>query len=548
MEPMPKPKKPELTINDVPDKYLEVVARELSMSTPWQYDPDEAGYRDPDTGQSSAYPDKDDSATTRSVLQEQCFVKATRNPQVATATKGLVGRLTGFGFETSSEIQQIQDVIEEIELDPRNRLYNYWPKYVGRGKIEGELFLCLTCHTTGFIEVDFIDPSAIESSQEESGIIFHPTKTTTPLIYCIKDDENGVDEQIPSIFIARYPEWLEYAKQSQAYSSTALKNSKSGKKVFKKMGGFNRFIVAWDQGYITRRNIGHIRTVLEWVQYYEDIKKYELDHKKSAGAYVWIVNFTDVKSWIQWLKMSDADRQKTGIAAKKTPGGTMVLGPNMEMKASNPNLPNISDSDSDIMAMVTSGLNEESGVTTGQSTGTFASVKESRGPMSDRTSDEIAYFERFLRYDFWGSIFFLRSQVTAFPEFFNVEEAVAFKPGKSDGESEPIFKKVKKHPEAIIDINFPTSEINDMESRARSLFGVKHSDLSDTAGIPKSELVKKLGYANYPKMRLQYETEKRKYPELPMTVDAESIQESQQAEPARKKVKDDGKGSSKEKR
>lgn len=49
--------------------------------------------------------------------------------------------------------------------------------------------------------------------------------------------------------------------------------------------------------------------------------------------------------------------------------------------------------------------------------------------------------------------------------------------------------------------------------------------------------MRKLGYSNYPRMRLQYETEKRKYPELPMTVDAESIQESQQAEPARDKAK-----------
>jgi len=521
------------------------------MSTPWQYSPDDAGYRDPDTGKIAGSPDKDDSAATRSTLQELCFDKATRNPQVATATKGLVGRLAGFGFEISSEIQQIQDVIEEIELDPRNRLYNYWPKYVGRGKIEGELFLCLTCHDNGFIEVDFIDPSAIESSQEESGIIFHPSKTTTPLIYCIKDDINNIDEQVPSIFLARYPEWIEYAKRNKAFDSAALKNSRSRKTIYRKMGGFYRFIVAWDQGLITRRNIGYIRTVLEWVEYYENIKKYELDHKKSAGAYVWIVNFTDTKSWIQWLKMSDADRQKTGIAAKKTPGGTMVLGPNMEMKASTPQLPNISDSDTDIIAMVTSGLNEPEDVSSGQSKGTFASVKESRGPMSDRTSDEISYFEKFLRYDFWGSIFFLRSQVTDFPEFFSVNEAVAFKPGKSeDSEPEVIFKPVKKCPERLIDINFPTSEINDIEARARAVFGVKHADLSDTAGIPKSELVKKLGYANYPRLRLQYETEKRKYPELPMTVDAESIQESQQAEPARpkgKEVKDDGKGDTKKK-
>jgi len=210
------------------------------------------------------------------------------------------------------------------------------------------------------------------------------------------------------------------------------------------------------------------------------------------------------------------------------------------MKASNPNLPNISDSDTDILQMVTSGLNEPEDVTTGQSKGTFASVKESRGPMSDRISDEIAYFERFLRYDFWANIFFLKSKIAGFPEFFTVKEAIAFKG------SEAVFGNIKKRPEKLIDINFPTSEINDMESRARALFGVKHADLSDTAGLPKSELVKKLGYSNYARLRLQYETEKKKYPDLPITLDAESMQEKSETEPSRKRSvsegKDKGKG------
>ncbi|MBW1999771.1 MAG: hypothetical protein JRJ29_17645 [Deltaproteobacteria bacterium] len=517
----------ELTINDIPDEYLEVIARETSMAVPWQYSPDDNTYRDPDMGD-AAIPStqKDDTSLSREIIQAQCFMKATRNPQVSTAIRGVTGRLTGFSFGCSSEVPEIQTVLEEIELDPRNRLYNYWPKYASRGKIEGELFLCFTCHSDGFIEVDFIDPAAVTSGQVDSGIIFHSRKTNTPLIYCISD-EKGNSEQIPSIFIARYPEWIEDAKNQKGYSASLLKGSRSRKKIFKSMGGFFRFIVAWDQGLVTKRNIGHVRTVLEWVEHWENLKKYELDHKKSAGAYLWVIQFTDVRSWIQWLKMSDADRAKTGIAAKKTPGGTLVLGPNMEMKALNPTLPNISNSDTDIMSMVTSGLNEPKDVTTGEADGTFASVNASRGPMSDRVSDEIAYFERFLKYDFWANIFFLKSKIAGFPKFFKSKEAVGFKNG------EVIFKTVNRKPEELLDISFPTSEINDMESRARALFGVKHADLSDTAGLPKSELVKKLGYGNYARLRLKYETEKQKYPTLPITLDAESLQESQQTERAR---------------
>lgn len=518
-----------MTLDDIPEEFLEVMARELQFSAPWQYDPDQGTYRDPDDYPIAASPEKDDPSRTRDVLQELCFQKATRNPQVATAIRGLVGRLAGFGFSTTSEVKEIQDVIEEVELDPRNRLYNFWPKYVARSAIEGELFLCLTCHKDGFIEVDFVDPAAIQG-EDDYGILFHPAKTVTPLVYNVRyTDDNGlyIDEQIPSIFIARYPEWLRIASKMKGFSEDKLKSSRSPNAKFKPLGGFYRFIVSWDKSMITKRNIGHVRTVLQWIEHYELLKKYEIDWKKSVGSYVWAVQFSDVKSWIQWLKMSDADRRKTGIAAKKTPGGTMVLGPNMDLKVLNPNLPNISESDTDILHMVTSGLNEPEDVATGQSKGTFASVKESRGPMSDRISDEVSYFERFMRYDFWGSVFFLKSKISGFPESFKMEAAIAFK------DNEPVFKTVDRKPQDLIDINFPTSEINDLEARARALLGVKHAALSDTMGVPMSEIARKMGFGNYASLRLKYEAEKKKYPELPLMLDAESIQEQEQAEPAR---------------
>jgi len=521
----------DLTLSDIPDEYLEVMARELQFSVPWQYDADTGSYVDPDTKTGVSGANKDDHQLTRAVLQEQCFDKATRNPQVATAVRDLVGRLAGYGFGCSSEIPEIQAAIEETELDDRNRLWNYYPKYAGRALIEGELFLCLAVHPDGFVEVDFIDPAVIDGSQNDAGIIFHPTKTAMPLVYHLKtqniNDNSYVEEQIPSIYLARHPEWIRVAQAQNGYSKELIKGSQSPKSVYKPLGGFYRFVISWDRGLITKRNIGHIRTVLKWVEYYENLKQYEIDWKKSVGAYVWAVQFTDAKSWIQWMKLSDADRRKTAVAAKKTPGSTMVLGPNMELKVVNPNLPHISESDTDILHMVTSGLNEPEDVATGQSKGTFASVKASRGPMSDRISDEIAYFERFLRHEFWASIFFLKSAVSSFPKEFDVREAVGF------NDQEPVFRNIKKKPEMLVDINFPSSEINDMESRARAVLGVKHAAITDTAGIPMSEAMKKLGFGNYARLRLQYETEKEKYPPLPLVLDAESIQEQVQAEPAR---------------
>lgn len=522
-----------IKFEDIPTEYLEAMAHEfpgVNMSAPWQYDAVTGTNRGTDADGFSASPscDKDDDSLTRETLQEQCWLKFQRTPQVNTAIRGLGGRMAGYGFEISSDIPEIQEAIEEVELDHRNRLYNFWPKYVVRSLIEGELRLCATVHDDGFIEIDFIDPACIKSSgDDDSGIIFHPSKTTMPLIYCIKDDVKHIDEQIPSIFIARYPELLDVAKAQPGYSSPALKNSRTRKKKFKKIGGFKRFIIEWDKSYITKRNIGHVRTILEWLNYWENLKKYEIDHKKSAGAYVWAFQFTDIRTWIEWLRMSDSDREKTGIAAKKTPGGSLVLGPNMEAKVLNPTLPNISDSDTDIEKQITGGLNEPEDVSSGQSKGTFASVKSSRGPMSDRISDEVSYFEKFLRHDFWSGVFFLKSAVSSFPETFKVKKATSFKNQKA------VFKENEIKPEALIEITFPTSEVDDAESRARAFFGSKHASLHDTAGVPLETLVKKMGFGNFRKLRLQYETEKKMYPDLPLNMDAESMQEKIQAEPAR---------------
>lgn len=518
-----------LNIDEMSDEELEELGRKYQFSVPWQYDPDESTYVDPDT-KTSASPNKDDPNITRTVLQELSWDKFQRSPQINTSVRGQVGRLAGYGFETSSDVREIQEVIEEVELDPRNRLYTFWPKYVGRSFIEGELFLIPTCHNDGFIEIDFLDPAAIESNQQESGIIFHPGKTTMPLIYCVKDDDKGIDEQIPSIFIARYPELLSVASKQKGFDEAKLTNSKGNAK-FKNIGGFRRFVMAWDKSFITKRNIGHIRTVLEWIEHYDNLKKFEIDHKKSSGAYVWVIKFTDQRSWIEWMRMSDADRRKTGIAAKMTPGGKFVIGPNMEVHAVNPNLTKISDADTDILHMITGGLNEDVGTTTGDTArSTFASIKATRGPMSDRTADEISYFEKFLRHDFWGSIFFLKTKLNGFPEYFSVKEAVDFKNKK------PVFKTIKRRPEMLIDICFPTSETIDMEARSKAFFGSKHASLHDTAGIPLADLVRRMGFGNLKKLRLKYETEKEKYPDLPLTLDAESIQERAQAEPARPKA------------
>ncbi len=142
------------------------------------------------------------SSFGREDLLRECRNKADSNPMISTAVRGIQGRLAGRGFETTFEILIIQEVIEVTEEDPRNRLYHFWPKFLARAFIDGELGIILPLHPDGFVYVDYSDPQSINNSSgtDETGINFHSTKTTPPLFYLIETtiDSQAVRRQIPS--------------------------------------------------------------------------------------------------------------------------------------------------------------------------------------------------------------------------------------------------------------------------------------------------------------------------------------------------------------
>jgi hypothetical protein len=347
-----------------------------------------------------------------------------------------------------------------------------------------------------------------------------------PLAYSISD--GTVPKQIiPSIFLARYPELLSVLEKDSNFNPRLLSGSKNRSKQFKKLGGFHRFIICIEKGFVTRRAVSYLRTTLEWLNHYENLKKYEIDHKKSSGAYLWVFSFDDIRAFKTWLTLSDDDKRKTGIGSKITPGSRLVLPPGMKCEVLNPNLSSIKDQDTDILHMVSGGLNEPEDVMSGASKGTFASVKASRGPMSDRTSDEVSYFKRWYINDFWGSIFYLRSTLGVMKSTYKSEEAVDF-----DENQEPIFKNVPRRPEQLIDVSFPISEAVDYDKRARAILGVKHGPIGDSIGVPNSTAAAMLGFNGYGRLRLRKAAEDKKYPPLMYAggVDAESLQEQVEGE------------------
>ena len=146
-----------MNVIDFPDKVAKEleklpddVLQHISFSMPWQYSSDTGTYKDPDGFTSISSASEADN-WTREKVQDECWKKFNKNPQFSTSVRRTAGRITGWGFETTSSVFKIQKAIEEIELDPRNRLYNFLPKYVVRSLVEGELFLVLTVHVNGLI-------------------------------------------------------------------------------------------------------------------------------------------------------------------------------------------------------------------------------------------------------------------------------------------------------------------------------------------------------------------------------------------------------------
>lgn len=508
-------------IDSVPDEIWSKVAM---LTMPWQM---ESGSTSERSGKDA---DGFSVTTGKSLkeLQNECWQKFSRSPQVGTAIRGLAGRMTGWGFEVNSEVFEINEVIREITFDYRNRLYDFNHKYACRALIEGELFLRFTCHVDGFIEIDFVEPAYIGGiGADDTGIIFHPRKGRFPLFYQIIDPNTKETELIPSIFVARDKDLIEIAKENRHFYMKNTKNVRSKKRIFNQFGGFYQFIVSWDRSFITARALSYIVATLEWLNHYENLKKYEIDHKKSTGAFVWNYEFEDIAAWKRWLKLTDAERRNTGIMKKKTPGSTLISPLGMKLSAVNPQLPKLSGDDTDILDQVGSGLNEPTDVMQGRSGSNYASVKASRGPMSDRVSDEIVLWDRFLKYDFWGSIFFLRNRMIPdlFPSTFSVRQAVAF--GKN---GKPKFKEVERSPEHLIDITYPVSDTIDFEGRVKGVLGVKHGPISENLGISYSTVARKLGFNSYGIERLKQATEKERYPKLLYAVDQEAKQEKQEGE------------------
>lgn len=464
-------------------------------------------------------------------LQRELLAKFFNNPTISSTTRDYIGRMTGYGFKMYSDVPEIQNKIDIISNDYRNRLYEMLPKFAGRAFVQGELLLILTVHRDGFVEIDFVSPETLDSfGYDNGGKILHPTKSSFPLAYQFEFEGNNSGELrekvlIPSINIARYPELKSVLENTQDYKTSVAKKPIVGGKEFRGIGGYNRFVVEWDKSLITTRNLSHIASVLNYINYHESLKRLEIDFKKSVSTYVWAIEIEDPKVSKQFFTLSDEEKSKTGIMARKEAGATIVLPYGMKLKATNPNLPKLSGDDMDILALIQSGLNTTDDALFGTSSRNKSGLSETHGTQSDRTSDELAQWERFLRWGLWGNVLYLISQVDKrFKYVYKQKKVVDFKKKK------PVTRFVEMEAPYLVEFSFPTSQNQQFSDRVKGFMGVKHSNLAKTLGISYSTIAKELGFSSYDELRRKLAEEDEKYPELKIEEDIEAIQEKTEGE------------------
>ena len=528
-------------LENMSDPNLDTLIGKIGAIAPWQGSPpgslgtdhgvpvDVDGFKMSMVGEDFSY-------TGFQALQRVCWQKFNKNPFVFTTVMDTTGRLTGYGFDQGSTYQKADDLMQKVWKDPRNMLVSNFSKYIARDVIQGELFFVFTIHKDGFVEVDFISPSAISGFANGSGILTAENKPLFPLMYRVETLTTGKLTKakfIPSINMAYYPQLWKDIKNHPEWSSVVEADivGKSTDKTFSPLGGYTQFMVQFDQGLVTSRNVGRLKVILEWLEHYDNIKKWELDHKKSSGAYLWSIEVADRAAFRLWLGMTDDERAKTGLMQHKTPGMTVFLPPGFKLQCNNPKLSSITNQDDDILRMVSAGLNTSEDMMTGSSSGqTYGGVKMSRGPINDRIADQIANLERFMIYTFWRGVFFLHSKTGHMSPTVSENRAYKFENG------EPKFKKVQVEAHETVLINWPLSEMGDLESKVKAMLGVKHGSLSQTLGIANEDVAKRIGFQNYHRTRLKLATEEKMYPKLKSELEAEQAAEGA-AEPGVKKIK-----------
>lgn len=458
-------------------------------------------------------------------LHSEVWRQYVESPFVGTSVRDTVGFLTGQGFSVTSGEEDVDDIIYETDHHFANKLYRRHKTYATQRTVSGELHLILTVNLRarngkGLVEVDWADPKEI------TGIRFHPTKTRMPLLFRIGDGDKA--ELLPTIDIIHGGAGLLRASQHEDcpvygacdFDRIRLNKNRSNDPKLAPFKGYKRFVVEWEGSSLTMRELGTLRSVIVWSNFYTLLKLIEIDHKRAMSSFVWNLHFEDKDAFDAYWALDPERRAQMGLEKPKKTGATVISPPGSTMKAISPQLPSLSGQDTDIKEAMVGGLNQPSDAVTGTSDGTYASVKASRGPWGARMQDVQEEYRKFLVHDLYGNILTIHRMIFKLKKTHTGKKVVGF-----DSDRKPILKTRALRMDDLVLVDLPLFDAGDFEKLVKAWLGTKHPGAANALGISNAYVAARMGIQNYGKQRRAFETEQEMYPPLKKEADQEATQE-----------------------
>jgi len=411
--------------------------------------------------------------------------------------------------------------------------------------VEGELFLLLTVQSDGMVVFSVLEPGDISGCQDGTGIVTHPGQNILPLFYMYAPSgETG--EVIPSVNVL-YGDYDKPEFYSGFEASQLNKSRAQGRGKYKGLKNFYRFIIHWpnlngvNEG---KRDTSYLRSILKYINYYHQSVLWSLDYRKSLASWSQKVKFSDdnfgQKAYRLWMKMTQVERDATGLTKPSQPGDKVFLMPGMDCNSMEHNAGKAGTGENtDVRNLLASGMDSLPDVLTADSKGsTFASIRETRNPFADVVESMQTKFSRLIKYGVLAHVLYIKSVMD---KDFQYERKVKV-PYDVDKDGKVKTKNIKKKAFHLVDVVMPVLNVQNMEELAKGLLGSKHGSLDKSLGIPPSVLAERMGFPDYHKMRVQEAFETEQYPKL-FNPDEASVTGGggdKQGEPIKKKEKTDG--------
>jgi len=403
--------------------------------------------------------------------------------------------VAGKGFGCYSDDKEIDLYLKDLFYSYRNQLYTRVYSWMIRMIAEGELFLLLAFDDEGNATVRTLEPGRIS---ETDGMILDPDDASTTLFYRYTG-AGGTEELIPGIAIAFNPDLQKTVKDK--LSADLLKKSK-GKRAFKPVGGYRRFVIHWKNltgihEYL--RDIPYMSATLEYFYLYKNALKWGLDYKKAQSSYAVLFKFdespTGRMAWHLWQRMTPAQKEATGLTKPITPGTRLFMMPGITCEIKAPQFSKLSGENQDLLNMAGAGARSPQDLWQGQSSGsTHASLRASRSPLEIFVSNLQDKFSNFFQYELLRACFHVKSSVSQFPETF--KKSVTY-----EAKGKLVTEDIDVEPCELVTVTAPRISLEqDPEKQTSALLGNKHSGLSGL-GMSDTAIAERLGVNDLSRQR-----------------------------------------------